>query len=198
MARCAACKTIFFGGVKRDGKRFCSQKCSERVLVARAAAEIPPEILEQKIDEVRAAACPRCSGPGPIDVYRSHHVISVVVATRWSTQKRLSCRRCARKAQAGGLCISLFAGWWGFPWGILFTPAYILLNIVEMCSKPPAAPTADLRSLVQTSLGAALEAGRLLTCSVCGYDLRGNISGVCPECGRTILTVPEPTPTSVA
>jgi hypothetical protein len=24
------------------------------------------------------------------------------------------------------------------------------------------------------------------TCSTCGYDLTGNVSGVCPECGRTL------------
>jgi hypothetical protein len=27
--------------------------------------------------------------------------------------------------------------------------------------------------------------GRLGLCLKCGYDLRGNISGVCPECGTT-------------
>lgn len=27
---------------------------------------------------------------------------------------------------------------------------------------------------------------RLGNCAACGYDLTGNVSGVCPECGRTV------------
>lgn len=35
-------------------------------------------------------------------------------------------------------------------------------------------------------------------CSKCGYDLTGNISGVCPECGTTIFRKSEPLHTSQA
>jgi hypothetical protein len=29
-------------------------------------------------------------------------------------------------------------------------------------------------------------------CSHCGYDLRGNVSGVCPECGTIARSAPAP------
>lgn len=38
--------------------------------------------------------------------------------------------------------------------------------------------------------------GRQNLCVECGYDLTGNLSGTCPECGR--VRCPKSTPTSVA
>lgn len=37
-------------------------------------------------------------------------------------------------------------------------------------------------------LATARRAPRTTECLACGYDLRGNESGVCPECGRLIPT----------
>ena len=41
--------------------------------------------------------------------------------------------------------------------------------------------------------GEAKERARQGRCLKCGYDLTGNISGVCPECG-TAVEQPEPKP----
>ncbi|MCC6358656.1 MAG: hypothetical protein IT450_07930 [Phycisphaerales bacterium] len=35
-------------------------------------------------------------------------------------------------------------------------------------------------------------------CSACGYDLTGNVSGTCPECGRAITSKPAPAKGDIA
>ena len=34
-------------------------------------------------------------------------------------------------------------------------------------------------------------------CATCGYDLKGNVSGVCPECGAPVKSEPERPPDSM-
>ena len=82
--------------------------------------------------------------------------------TSWSSSPQLCCRSCATKSQIGGVLFSLFLGWWGFPWGLVLTPVQITRNFVGICGGPdPSRPSADLRKLVQVSLGARLiEASR--------------------------------------
>jgi hypothetical protein len=33
------------------------------------------------------------------------------------------------KSQLGGAAVSLIAGWWGFPWGLVMTPVQVVRNI---------------------------------------------------------------------
>ncbi len=75
MAICANCGTmIVFGGKKAEGRRFCSEKCRaaglEALALARAADDIPPEIIEETTRLAHAGTCPKCGGEGPVDVHR--------------------------------------------------------------------------------------------------------------------------------
>jgi hypothetical protein len=44
------------------------------------------------VEEVHRSNCPRCSGPGPLDVYKAHQVWSALVLTSWSSRPALSCK----------------------------------------------------------------------------------------------------------
>jgi hypothetical protein len=76
--------------------------------------------------------CPQCKGPGPVDVHQSYRVYSLVFMTRWENLHKIACRRCGVKTQLGNMVISLVAGWWGFPWGLIMTPVQIGRNISAM------------------------------------------------------------------
>jgi hypothetical protein len=43
-----------------------------------------------------------------------------------------------------------------------------------------------VRKWITRSLREELNRRNLPTCLACGYDLTGNVSGTCPECGTTI------------
>jgi len=155
MANCAYCGTfILFGGVSVGNERYCSDRCHQGGYVLKVAEQLPPQVVERHVEEIFRGNCPKCKGPGPVDVYKIHEVWSVLILTRWSTRPMVSCRHCATKGQLGGLLFSLFCGWWGFPWGLIITPIQIGRNIVGMCRGEPAQPSLDLRKLAQMNLGA--------------------------------------------
>lgn len=66
----------------------------------------------------------------------AHRVWSALVLTNWSSHPAISCRGCALKRQAGSLLSCLVLGWWGLPWGLVWTPVQVIRNIVGMV-KPP-------------------------------------------------------------
>ncbi len=151
MATCNSCGTfIVFGGVKEENLRFCNAGCQKNFQCA-AGPEHPPGVVERWVREIHEGPCPICQGPGPVDVHQSHRVWSAIAMTRWSTRPHLCCHSCARKKQLGDTIFSLALGWWGFPWGLIFTPVQVTRNLNGAINGPdPFAPSAELQQLVQS------------------------------------------------
>src|SRR5215831_7290436 len=126
MTNCAACgTTIVFGGVRDADRRFCSEKCRSAGAsadIAQAAASIPESVVMSRAWEVHLGPCPVCHGSGPVDVHLSYRVWSAIHITQRSTRQNLCCRRCATRARLKDTLFSLAFGWWGIPWGFIFTP----------------------------------------------------------------------------
>ncbi len=50
--------------------------------------------------------------------------------------------------------LSLFLGWWGFPWGVIVTLIQIIRNLVGMLNHPHSSqPSRKLRRLVLINIG---------------------------------------------
>jgi len=143
MASCNACgSTIIFGGKTVGDARFCSDACAQNGPMLSRARQISDADAIVFASKIHGGACPKCSGPGPVDVRTSHQVWSAILMTRWKSTQQIACRKCGIKAQAGDLAISALAGWWGFPWGLLMTPVQVGRNIVGMAVAPdPARPS---------------------------------------------------------
>jgi hypothetical protein len=154
MTKCGFCSsTIILGGVRSGDHRFCNNKCLQNAYILSVGKEIPREALEQKVEEVWRGACPQCKGRGPVDVHKVYAVWSALVMTRWSTKSQVSCHRCARNQQIGGVFFSLLFGWWGFPWGLILTPVQISRNIAGICGGPDRQrPSDGLKRAVLVSL----------------------------------------------
>src|SRR6185436_14736942 len=133
MAQCNYCRTtIFFGGVRDGQDRYCNQRCHQNGVLLKVAGNVPVETVRNEIIRLHQGNCPRCNGPGPVDVHRAYRVWSAMVLTSWSTVPVLGCRSCARKSQLGGAAFCLFLGWWGIPWGLVLTPIQITRNLTGM------------------------------------------------------------------
>ena len=155
MAKCAYCGSFIIGGVRAGVDRFCNRTCLSNAQVLSLAQQIPPQVVDQQVEQVFRGNCPKCGGLGPIDVHKVHSVWSALVLTRWSTRAKVSCRSCATKTQLGGVLSSAALGWWGFPWGLVLTPIQITRNVIEICSRSgEGQPSAALRRLVLAQLGA--------------------------------------------
>lgn len=163
MAKCGYCgSTIIMGGVRAGDQRFCNNKCHQNAQILSVTKNVPPDVLERKVEEIWSGDCPKCRRRrGPVDVHKVHQVWSAVVLTQWVTKAQVSCRSCATKRQLGGAAYSFFLGWWGFPWGLILTPVQITRNIIGMSSGPDARRASDnLRKLVLVNLGAQMIAAQ--------------------------------------
>jgi hypothetical protein len=158
MAKCDYCNsTILFGGVKQDNLRFCNKKCYQDGHLLTTSQQIPPDIVKQQIAQLRQGQCPKCHGRGPVDVHICYQVYSIFILTRWSTKPQISCRSCGIKSQLGGTFFSLLFGWWGFPWGFIFTPVQITRNLIGIFNPPSAmSPSLQLEKLVRLHIAAQL------------------------------------------
>jgi hypothetical protein len=131
MANCDNCnKMILWGGQKVDQFTFCSKSC----LISGgpdfiASVNLPDELIRPELARLHESNCPKCKGPGPVDVHHYSSIWSIVYFTRWTTKNRIVCRSCGVKSQIFASIFSLLFGWWGFPWGILITPLQIWRNI---------------------------------------------------------------------
>jgi len=188
MARCSACGSrILFGGVAEAPFKFCGQPCRARYNL-RLAATLPPDFVAAQLQEFQQAPCPRCHGPGPVDIHLSHWVWSILILTRWGSTAVLTCRRCATSAQLWALSGSFIVGWWGFPFGLVITPVQIGYNLVELLkSRDPAPPSQRLQTVVLLQLGAqvAHQVGQGC-CQACGHELTEDALGACPGCGAVL------------
>jgi hypothetical protein len=158
MAKCGYCgSTIIMGGVRAGDQRFCNKKCHQNAYILSITKNVPPDVLERKVEEVWRGNCPKCRGLGPIDVHKVYEVWSALVLTRWTTKAQVSCHSCAIKQQLGGSAFSLAFGWWGFPWGLVLTPVQITRNVIGMSRGPDRSkPSDSLRRAVLVGLGSEM------------------------------------------
>lgn len=151
MASCATCgSTILFGGLRHGELRFCKQECADQGHLLAAMAALPEAEAEEHAQSLRTGPCPKCGGVGqPVDVQEGYRVVSFVILTRWSTRTLVACRPCGNKLRIRELLLSLVAGWWGFPWGLLMTPVQVGRNLWGLASH--GADSAPSPQLVQAA-----------------------------------------------
>lgn len=156
MQQCFTCgKTIRLGG-KRDGDLlFCNTACYEKRQLVDLARRIPEEVVEEHAKEVHGGICPKCQGPGPVDIHTSHRIHSLLLFTSWSSRVQISCRSCGSKAKVEDLFYCLFLGWWGFPWGLLMTPVQLFRNVYGIMNLPETTqPSERLKQTLRFKLAA--------------------------------------------
>jgi len=141
---CPTCgKFVIFGGVKDGKQRYCSKQCYDADAVTREARLVPARLVDKFAKELSGESCPKCQGNGPIEIYESHSVYSIILITKWQTKMHLVCKSCAKKQQAVDFLGSLIAGWWGVPFGLIVTPCILVMNIMSMNKNPGANGPSD-------------------------------------------------------
>jgi len=155
MATCAACgQTIVFGGVTKGKKRYCNQDCHHAATAIRYAELVPDDIAADRTHEVHQGSCPKCKGPGPVDIHTSHYIWSAIVLTSWYSTPEICCRSCGIKAKLGAAMLCMLIGWWGFPGGLIGTPIQILRNLFGVLFMPDSKkPSAGLEAMVRLGQG---------------------------------------------
>lgn len=139
MANCSYCNSFFlFGGLKDQTGHYCNANCQLGGNLLVESQTIPEHEIRQLVTQVHQGPCPRCHGKGPVDMHKAHRVWSILVMTSWSSSPELSCKACAVQRQVASFFTSSMLGWWGFPWGIIFTPVQLIKNVAGMLGGPSA------------------------------------------------------------
>lgn len=154
MGRCKCCGAfVLFGGKKAGGKRYCNANCAASGMIDDVVQQVPEELVDDRVKQIHAGVCPVCQGPGPVDVHASWRVISILVATRWSTRFVTGCRSCGNRQRLGDAIYCFILGWWGVPYGLFATPTNIVRNLWGMAHGPdPSQPSPLLRETVRRML----------------------------------------------
>ncbi len=160
MAKCDYCgSTILFGGKRQGDLRFCNATCTQRGALIAVSRQIPEATVSQSVQQVHQGLCPKCGGTGPVDVHVHHRVWSALFLTSWKSAPQISCRSCGLRSQLSDTALSLVVGWWGFPWGIVFTPVQIGRNIAGMLRGPdPLRASPQLERAVRMIMAAQIVA----------------------------------------
>jgi hypothetical protein len=86
-------------------------------------------------------------------VHTSYRVWSALVVTQWSSRPNVCCRACGTRARLQDAGFSLVLGWWGFPWGLIWTPVQMFRNVAGILkSSDSSAPSTELKHLVRLQL----------------------------------------------
>lgn len=158
MGPCYTCKrTVAFGGIKDHGFRFCSKPCHQRkAALIDAIARVPEGNVSAEAHRIKNGPCGKCGRSGNIEFHKSVFVWSAILITRMSEQTFVGCSSCARKKQALSTAGTFLVGWWGIPFGLLFTPAALIANVYHMVrSGPRREPSPLLRDHARERLAFA-------------------------------------------
>jgi hypothetical protein len=146
-----------FGGVRDGDRRFCNKTCRDNAYLTAASSELPAGFIIERALEIHSGPCPKCGGEGPVDVHTSYYVWSIFILTRMSETSEVCCKSCGTKAKLKATAQNLLCGWWGIPWGLVFTPAQIIRNLGYLASSPdPHQPSDELIETIRTRLSAQL------------------------------------------
>jgi hypothetical protein len=144
MARCGYCNSmILMGGTQIGNLRFCNEKCAANGQLMIRSQQVPEAHVQELVYRMHQGPCPKCGGAGPIDVFTTHSVWSIIFLTSWKSEPQVCCKGCGVKSQIGGAVTSLLFGWWGFPWGLIMTPVQITRNIGGMMRKVDSTRPSD-------------------------------------------------------
>jgi len=112
VASCDYCDTFtLFGGKFDSTGHYCSANCQQAGNLLAHSRRIPPTEIQRLVNETHHSNCPRCGGPGPIDMHKAYQVWSAIFITSWSLRPKLTCKSCATKRQIASSITSLLFGW---------------------------------------------------------------------------------------
>lgn len=92
-----------------------------------AAAEETAEAPHRQIDPIVCSVCRKVSAQPRYVIFR--HVISFIVVTQRNGHQGVFCSSCGAKQALKSSLLTWMLGWWGFPWGPIYSIQALVWNL---------------------------------------------------------------------
>lgn len=116
--------------------------------------QLSPEEIDRFCEIIRRQTCPQCGERGALlNATLTGTVMSFLVTTTYRKKVYVACPDCLDKASNKALLITCILGWWGIPWGFIYTPAAIALNLKHKARHHSGEHSAVLRGFVVARIG---------------------------------------------
>ena len=110
--------------------------------------------LDTYCNIISSVHCPTCdSAAQPLNATITGEVISFVIMSTYNKRIVVGCPDCLDKANNNALAKSLALGWWGIPWGIVYTVQSIILNTQSKRKHRTQNPNEHLRAIALHHIG---------------------------------------------
>lgn len=114
LEKCSGCGTrILAGGVKSQGGTWCSEQCLQKSVCRTVDNAVPADVMQSAVMATFNGNCPRCGGPGPIDVYSATKLTGMLLMFTIAHPQHVGCASCGRMHRLKAAGHNLLAGWWG-------------------------------------------------------------------------------------
>src|SRR4051794_39338295 len=108
MSRCNWCgQSFYFSGRTIEGVEFCSQLCANDWTANQLIESLGQDEFDEIVRERRSGSCPKCAGPGPVDVRQSRRVLSFFYAAVSEPRRHVGCDACTRRGVRNDLLLSV-------------------------------------------------------------------------------------------
>ena len=112
------------------------------------------EEIDSYCEIVRNLNCPSCGTTGSkLNATVTSEVVSFVLFTQRNKKLKIGCPDCLDKANSSALTNTLLLGWWGIPWGIIWTIQATNHNIKSKKTHRISTPNEYLRGFALANLG---------------------------------------------
>ncbi len=92
-----------------------------RAIDAQTTQPTPSQVMEFK-SRICSLPCPQCGGSNsPLVGALIREVKSFLFVTSYKRTPVIMCSTCAERRKSRALAVSLLMGWWGLPWGLIYT-----------------------------------------------------------------------------
>lgn len=115
--------------------------------------------------------CASCGDRGAEVVAPLYCLSAIFVTARQHGRFRNLCLTCARIRAIPATLVSLFVGWWGFPWGLVWTPQVVIDNLTRGGVTLESSELAALRSQEALSDGGGRAAGAAIVLGLVAFPI---------------------------
>lgn len=102
---------------------------------------------------IKNSSCPNCSLNKELNISMVGEVVSIIVVSNYDKKIKVGCTECLNKLNTKAIIKSSLLGWWGFPWGPIYTIRSYIFNYGMRKNNASYKPNRIFKEFVKENIG---------------------------------------------